>query len=167
MEPHDLNQPRSDDEQARTATSGLKIPRLLTRLRDRRNRLIVSFIVLSILLLLAVGLLVTKNNGPKPADKPPVATEQRNVEIEITSNGFIPAVVNVTKGTKVTWVNKDRKSHHVASNPHPEHTGTPGLDSRQPIGPDGTYSFTFDKPGTNNYHDHLSPTMNGTVVVVE
>lgn len=123
-------------------------------------------IILAIAVLLAVGIgLVFVANPKSTTDKQTTNTNQQAVEIEITADGFNPNIESISKGTKVTWINKDSKPHKVASNPHPEHTGTPGLDSKDPVGPEGNYSFTFDKVGTVTYHDHLNPTTNGTIVV--
>jgi plastocyanin len=85
--------------------------------------------------------------------------------VEITADGFNPNVLTVPSGAKVVWVNKDSNPHRVASNPYPEGTDLPGLDSKDPIGPDGTYAFTFSKSGTFGYHDHFKPTVNGQVIV--
>ena len=63
------------------------------------------------------------------------------------------------------WVNRDSKAHQPASNPHPVHDNLPGFDAKEPLRVGETYLFTFEKTGTFNYHDHLSPTTNASVVV--
>ena len=53
----------------------------------------------------------------------------------------------------------------VASAPHPTHTNYPGFDAKQGVASGEKYSFTFDKAGSWNYHDHLIPSNFGTIVV--
>lgn len=133
--------------------------------RTPRKKTKLLVIVGALLLVIVIAAILSIN---KPGTKPGQQSSgvQNQAQIEITKDGFVPATLTVPKGTKVTWVNKDNKPHRVASNPHPEHTGLNGLDSKEVIGiNDGTYSFSFDKPGEYNYHDHLNPTSNGTVVV--
>ncbi|MES2970855.1 MAG: cupredoxin domain-containing protein [Patescibacteria group bacterium] len=132
---------------------------------DPRNTVKVLVITGALLLVLIIGLALNLN---KQTDQSPDqgASQQTAAQVEITKEGFIPATLKISKGTTVTWTNKDSVVHHVASNPHPEHTGLTGLDSKDIIGIEGgTYSYTFDQPGEYTYHDHLNPTTNGTVVV--
>lgn len=86
--------------------------------------------------------------------------------VQITANGFVPAVMSVAPGTEVVWTNNDSKPHKVASNPHPTHTETKGLESEE-LAPGDSYRFRYESNGTFNYHDHLSPTTNGSVIVGE
>ena len=102
------------------------------------------------------------------------------MDATITYNGdsFSPKEVLIRKGGTVTWVNASGGQMWVASAQHPSHTVYSGT-SRQEHCPDtsGTafdqcaggnnYTFTFDKVGTWNYHDHLNATAFGSVTVVE
>lgn len=157
MEPHDPNQPSQDTQPPVTAAS----PRGLRRFLSNKPLLTLGAVVF-VFLLLVVALAVTSKDKK---DQPPQSQPAPSVEIEITKDGFSPATVLIDKGTKVTWINKDSDPHRVAANPHPEHSSLPGLDSKEPIGPNGSYSFAFDKPGTYTYHDHYNPTLNGTIEV--
>ncbi len=74
-------------------------------------------------------------------------------------------MVEVTAGSTVTFRNADTTPHGVASDPHPVHTGLPGFDAGGPIAPGETYEFTFTSPGTFGFHNHLNPSLRGTVVV--
>jgi len=89
-------------------------------------------------------------------------------DVSITAGGtFSPATITVKKGTTVTWTNTDGAKVWIASDPHPVHTDYPGLDSHTDIGAGESFSFTFDKVGSWTYHNHLNPTVKGTVVVTE
>jgi plastocyanin len=93
------------------------------------------------------------------------AQDIRTASITMTTDGFSPASLSIQKGTTVTWTNTGNTPRRIAADPHPEHTSLQGLDSKDPIGPEATYSYTFDTPGAYQYHDHFSPTTSGTIVV--
>jgi plastocyanin len=99
-----------------------------------------------------------------PAASAPVPSAAAT-EVMITALGFTPATVTVPVGATVVFQNADTKSHWVASNPHPVHTGLPGFDAGKPIVQGDSYTFTFTTPGTFGYHDHLHTELHGTVVV--
>lgn len=88
--------------------------------------------------------------------------------VSITPGGtFAPAVITVKVGDTVTWTNGAANPVRIASNPHPVHTDYPGFDSGSAIDQGMTYSFTFTKPGSWGYHNHFSPSVQGTVIVTE
>jgi plastocyanin len=86
-------------------------------------------------------------------------------EVLITSSGFIPSTLTIKVGDTVTFVNKDSKPHWPASDPHPTHTNYPGFDALRPLKTGESYSFTFTKQGAWGYHDHLNPSLRGTIIV--
>lgn len=114
---------------------------------------------------------VQKAMPPQPATPPalPVgAGVSLKADVAITAGGtFSPAVVTVKKGSTVTWTNDGDAQVWIASNPHPTHTDYPGFDSKAAIDPGNTYSFTFNNVGSWGYHNHLNPTVQGTVIVTE
>lgn len=87
--------------------------------------------------------------------------------VTFTNKGFSPSPVTVKKGTVVTFVNESNNSMWVASDPHPTHTLLPGFDELASVGNGGTYDYTFVKVGTWTYHNHLTPTIKGTVIVTQ
>ncbi len=96
---------------------------------------------------------------------PPQPVVVKQAAVRISATGFMPATIEVQKGMTVTWTNLDKKSHQVASNPHPTHTLLPELVS-DPLLTNDTFTFTFNKTGTFTYHDHLNPLkFQGTVIV--
>lgn len=123
-----------------------------------------------LLLALIIGLVLAVTTFAlfnKPSTKEPITADPPQATVSITKQGFVPATLSVKPGTVVTWVNEDKNPHRIASNPYPSHTDLPGLDSNAPIGPTGTYQYTFKDTGTFGYHDHYSPTTNGSVIVGE
>jgi len=103
------------------------------------------------------------------------------VQVTYTDTGFSPKSITVVEGQTVIWTNNSSKKMWVASAQHPTHAvygGTnkdthcaPGYTGETPFdectgGEAGaTYSFTFKKAGTWNYHDHMTSTMFGSVIV--
>ncbi|QQG39972.1 MAG: hypothetical protein HYS81_00995 [Candidatus Aenigmatarchaeota archaeon] len=110
--------------------------------------------------------------------------------ITITAAGFAPNEVTIRQGGTVTWTNANTANHWVASAMHPLHDSYPGaayyepgtyggtrscsaegvakagaFDSCKGIAPGESYAFTFIQTGTFFYHDHLNPTLFGSVVV--
>jgi plastocyanin len=101
------------------------------------------------------------------------------VIIKITNNGFVPKEVEVTKGTKVTWVNESSNPSWPASAVHPTHRVYPGsgiekcgtseekniFDACRNLKPGEKWSFTFNKVGEWYYHDHSNPSFTGEITV--
>ncbi len=114
-------------------------------------------IIVVVLGVAAAYLITTRNNGNP---------QQNALQVNITKNSFDPSTITIKAGSSVTWVNTDTAPHRVASNPFPENDGLAGFDSKNPLGPNGTYTFKFDKTGTFDYHDQYHPTVNGSVTVI-
>jgi plastocyanin len=81
------------------------------------------------------------------------------VEVSMTGNKFVPAIVTVKVGDTVKWVNKDPRKHNT------EAVG--GLWKSDSLTVGETYSFVFTTAGTFPYicRPHLRINMVGTVVV--
>lgn len=131
------------------------------KLQNRKLLVVAGLVLLTIIAGTSYLLL---NKGSDQNQQPAAGTEQREVTIEITKDGFVPATMLVEPGTQVTWVNKDNQPHYVASNPYPHRTDNPDLDSKQAIGPDQTYTFTITEKKTYWYHDDYNPELSGTIV---
>ena len=87
--------------------------------------------------------------------------------VTFSDTGFSPNSVMVKKGTTVTFVNESSGQMWVASDPHPTHTLLPGFDELTSVGRAGTYEYTFAKVGTWTYHNHMNPSVKGTVVATQ
>lgn len=82
--------------------------------------------------------------------------------VTLTNSGFTPAALKVKVGTKVIFKNQASGGMWIASNNHPVHSLLPGFDQK---GSGGEYSFTFTQVGSWGFHNHLSPSTTGTIVV--
>lgn len=141
------------------------------------------WIVLAVIVLLIAGFLVynTTKTQTTPTTEPSVtsaipttiqeqtgtsaAMPETSMTITYTDSGFSPKSITVKLGDTVKFMNNSSKMMWVASAPHPTHTNYPAFDAKKGSAAGESYSFTFDKAGTHNYHNHLNPTDFGTVVV--
>jgi plastocyanin len=77
--------------------------------------------------------------------------------VQITRQGFTPATTTLTVGDSVTWKNNDTTSHQVVANDGS--FASPVLKTGE------TYTVTFQKSGTVNYHDSFATSKKGAVKV--
>lgn len=87
--------------------------------------------------------------------------------VTYTDTGFAPKPLTVKKGTTVTFVNESSRGMWVASAAHPTHQLLPGFDQLSQVAKGGSYEYTFIKVGTWTYHNHISTSDTGSVVVTE
>ena len=80
------------------------------------------------------------------------------VSVEIKNFQFNPATLNITKGTTVTWTQKDSVQHTVTA------TSGENFDSGN-LNQGQTFSYTFNEVGTVVYGCTNHPTMSGTIIV--
>ena len=136
-------------------------------------------IAIAVVLILVIGgWFLTR---PKPVSLPtpaatsqptqttaPVATQGAAVEeesiINISSKGFSPQNLFIKAGESVTWTNIDTENHIVNSAVHPTHSVYPPLNLDL-IQPGKSKSLTFPTAGTYKYHDHLNPSLVGSITV--
>lgn len=127
------------------------------------KKLFIGLVLLLIAIILAVTMLI-KSIGNDFTATPEFVPKE--AVIEITKDGFAPELLSVEPGTVITWVNKDTEPHYIASNPYPDRTDNPDLDSGEPLGPGATYTFTAGQiDNTYGYHDDYNPELNGKIVV--
>ena len=101
----------------------------------------------------------------------PTATAE--ITVEITSSGFSPKILTINAGDTVVFANKDANAHWPASAFHPTHAVYPEsggcigskFDSCKGLNEGEMFSFRFDNKGTWRYHDHLDPSLTGTIIV--
>jgi plastocyanin len=89
----------------------------------------------------------------------------KTVTVTLTDTGYSPKSVTINSGDTVKFVNDSKGRMWTASNPHPAHTDYPGFDEKSGAVNGGSYEFMFEKVGTWGYHNHLNPSLKGTVVV--
>ena len=78
-------------------------------------------------------------------------------QVTIDNFAFSPAVLRVTPGTQVTWINRDDIPHTVVS--------TDKLFASKALDTDDRFSFTFTAAGTYPYFCSVHPHMTAKIVV--
>jgi plastocyanin/mono/diheme cytochrome c family protein len=113
-----------------------------------------------------------KGGSKPPADQFKDFTAQTSVTIDMTvvptnSSGFdfSPPFITIKAGTTVTWDNKTIVPHNVfprqgTTSPDPAFKSPPTIAAEN-----GTYSFTFTKPGEYQYYCSIHPAMLGWITV--
>lgn len=82
--------------------------------------------------------------------------------VTITSAGVSATQVNVTQGTRVTFVNNDSRSHNMTSDPHPEHTDCPEINTVGLLQPgQSRETGNLVTIRTCGFHDHDDPPPGG------
>lgn len=133
-------------------------------------------LIVIVVIILAGWYLTRPKQEQFPATSTPVPTAttsseatdgamvKEEVSINITADGFAPKDITIKVGDTVTWMNSDVSLHNVNSVPHPTHTTYPPLNLGK-VAVGEKVSLMFDKAGTYNYHDHLNPSLFGSVTV--
>lgn len=81
--------------------------------------------------------------------------------------GYEPKNLTIHVGDTVIFKNVSTDDRWPASNIHPTHEIYPEFDPGKPVTPGTRWEFQFTKAGIWKYHDHLVPSMNGTITVEE
>ena len=131
-----------------------------------RKPALIIIVVIIILVGGAVALTHKSKNNP-PANQ---SQSQNNASssnqaastgsIDIKNMMFTPSQITVAKGGTVTWTNNDSTTHTVVDD-----LSNVGGPASGDIAPGSTYSFTFNKTGSFQYHCSIHPSMRGTIVV--
>ena len=65
------------------------------------------------------------SNGPTPPTTP---TGGSTFTVTIANNAVSPQSLSVPRGSRVTFVNNDSRTHEIDSDPHPTHTDCPEIN---------------------------------------
>ena len=128
---------------------------------------LVAIIVVAILVIGGAVALTHKSNNNATQNTSNTSSTSSNSNqtpatgtINIKNMMFTPPQISVQKGGTVTWTNNDSIAHTVTD----DLVGIGGPASGN-IEPGSTYSYTFDKTGSFQYHCSIHPSMRGTIVV--
>ena len=119
--------------------------------------------IVAVLILVAIGIyfFVLKNrtvNNEIP--NPLTNTEANGTIVSIKNFVFNPQTLKIKIGTKVTWVNNDSVSHTVTSD-------SDNILNSPVLSPGQSFSFTFNKLGSVNYHCTIHPAMKGLIIIYQ
>ncbi len=89
--------------------------------------------------------------------------------VTITPAGVSPKELTVPAGSRVTFVNSDTRVHDMASDPHPDHTDCPEINSVGFLQPgQSRQTDNLVTPRTCGYHDHNRDTdesLKGRIII--
>ena len=105
--------------------------------------------------ILAILVLISGCAGPKPTSTGTTPTGPSGSTVDIKNSAFDPIKIIVSRGTTVTWTNRDNIEHTVTGN---------DFDSGL-VPQDKSFSYIFKNAGNFEYHCVIHPSMQGRVIV--
>jgi plastocyanin len=89
--------------------------------------------------------------------------------ILIANNAVCPQTLTVPRGTRVTFINNDSRTHEMFSDPHPEHTDCVELNQVGHLEPgQSRESGNLNTARRCGFHDHLNDrvaSLQGSIVI--
>jgi plastocyanin len=114
----------------------------------------------------AILLAACGSSTPSPSPTPSPGDTAR---ITIANNAVSPRNITVPRGSQVTFVNNDSRTHQMFSNPHPEHTDCPEINDVGFLNPgQSRLTGNLNTVRTCGYHDHELNTvlsLQGTITI--
>lgn len=96
--------------------------------------------------------------GGSPPSPSPGGGGNPATTITITSAGVSTAQLTISPGTRVLFVNNDSRPHNMTSDPHPEHTDCPEINSVGLLQPNQSRETgNLVAARTCGFHDHDDP----------
>ncbi len=121
------------------------------------------------------GGITIEGDGNVSIEVEPVGDNPFEALVSYTESGFSPASVTIKRGQTVRFVNNAGRETWPASAFHPTHGVYPeksgsdclgsSFDACRGLKPGEFWEFTFNTVGSWKYHDHLSASKTGTIVV--
>ena len=122
-----------------------------------------------VLLLLAAAILAPACSSSGTGGSTPTVPPSGSPTFTITSAGVSPKSLTVSAGSQVTFVNNDRITHEMFSDPHPEHTDCPEIDFVGSLAPgQAKQTGNLNTVRTCGFHDHLQPlntSLQGSILI--
>ncbi|MFQ5493318.1 MAG: cupredoxin domain-containing protein [Candidatus Dojkabacteria bacterium] len=91
-----------------------------------------------------------------------------SIAIAITDDGFEPATSTVKAGGTISWVNTSSDTVQIGSDDHPTHLLNQELSGDEftlDLAVGESITVTVNQTGTWGFHNHLNPSMTGSVTV--
>lgn len=123
----------------------------------------------------------TATTTPPATQETAPTADARTHTVTYTDEGFAPATLTIALGDTVTFVNESGGDMWVGADEHPTHTSYDGTSTREHCadgtnttgsfdqcarsGSGSTWSYTFTKAGTFDYHNHARAADGGTIIV--
>ena len=108
-------------------------------------------------------------SSSSPSPTPTPTPSPGGGTITIANNAVSPRNITIARGSQVTFVNNDSRTHEMFSNPHPEHTDCPEINDVGFLNPgQSRQTGNMNAVRTCGYHDHNQSTvvsLQGTITV--
>lgn len=104
------------------------------------------------------------NTTEESTEQPAEENDSTEATITYSDDGFTPSNLTVQAGDVVTIKNDSSDAMEFNSAVHPTHTENTELNIGE-VAAGASKTFTVNKVGTWNYHNHLNPNDTGTLVV--
>lgn len=132
------------------------------------KRLSAGLIVAILVIIAIVAAVAHKSSTPASNSNSQSSSSSQNSSdntraagtVDIRNMMFTPSQITVQKGQSVTWTNNDSMTHTVVDD-----LSNVGGPASGDIAPGQSYTFTFNKTGSFQYHCSIHPSMRGTIVV--
>ena len=99
----------------------------------------------------------------------PSPTPTPTSTITITTSGVSQQTIVVPRGSQVTFINRDSHNHVMESDPHPEHTDCPEINSVGSLDPGQTrQTGNLNITRSCGFHDHEDAnnrSLRGTITI--
>jgi hypothetical protein len=116
----------------------------------------------AIALAMACGGGSSSSGGTSPTPTPTPVNPTSTNTITIANDAVSPKNIVVARGSQVTFINNDNKSHEMFSDPHPEHTDCPEINQAGFISPgQRLQTGNLNTVRTCGFHDHNEPSVTG------
>ena len=151
------------------------------------NNTIIAIIVIALVVIGGYFLISSKASAPEtdgtsmPANENNLGDDQSETVVTYTEDGFSPATITVKVGDTIRFANDSTSAMWVAADEHPTHTSYDGTSTKEHCvdgastngafdmchrgDPGATWTYTFTKAGSFDYHNHARASHGGTVVV--
>ena len=146
-----------------------------------------KILITAVVVLAVIGLganFIAKAPRQKPAGGLDVKNSEQTIPnqaavsenlVIYTDSGYSPKSLTIKKGETVVFKNESSRGMWTASAMHPTHNGYPTtggclgstFDECEAIQPGGSWSFKFDFAGSWGYHNHVSASHFGKIIVEE
>jgi plastocyanin len=111
---------------------------------------VTSGVVVACGVALIIGACGGNNASPTPTPGP-----TNTMTITIANNAVSPKNISVPRGSQVTFINNDNRTHDMESDPHPEHTDCPAINQVGTLNPgQSRQSGNLNIARVCGFHDH-------------
>jgi plastocyanin len=132
----------------------------------RKRELTIIFLIIggAVLFRVVLALATSVAGGPSaPVNTANLPVQSGHVTVTISNREYHPAILVITPGTTVTWVNRDPMAHNVTEGQRASATAQ-GFHSGV-LASGQSWTDTFHTSGTFAYTCTFHPDMNGYIVI--